>query len=214
MTAAAANRYLFDRGVSSSSNKSIGVSAGCTWGGGGTVNWSVSLRTQDFVLSEWAADGLGFFDGPEYQQCMDRVCDRMGVATQPVVQSHRGQVLLDGSRKLGWRADVCPQNSGGAGWLPDAAIAGAEFIEGFDAERVLMENGRATGIGGTWTSRDAKGGLSGSAEERLVQRVKIAAKRVIVACGALRSPLLLLRSGLHVRLADSCHQIADCPIDH
>lgn len=224
MTGPAASRYLFDKGVSTSVDNSIGIAAGSTWGGGGTVNWSVSLQTQDFVRKEWAAGGLGFFDGPEYQQCMDRVCERMGVATEPVVQSHRGQVLLDGSKKLGWKAGVCPQNSGGAQhscghctmgcgsnekmgpaacWLPDAANAGADFVEGFDVERVVLENGRAAGVVGTWTSRDAKGGVSGPLEDRLVKRLHIKAKRVIVACGALRSPLLLLRSGLEVS-AISC----------
>lgn len=219
MPAPVASRYLFDKGVSRSVDNSINVSAGSNWGGGGTVNWSVSLQTQDFVRKEWAADGLDFFDSPEYQQCMDRVCERMGVATEPVVQSHRGQVLLDGSEKLGWRAGVCPQNSGGAQhscghctmgcgsnekmgpaacWLPDAAKAGAEFVEGFEVERVVLEDGRATGVVGTWTSRDTKGGVSGLLEQRVVKKVMIKAKRVIVACGALRSPLLLLKSGLKV----------------
>lgn len=228
MPGPAASRYLFDNGANGSANNSIVISAGATWGGGGTVNWSVSLQTQDFVRKEWAAEGLDFFDGPEYQQCMDRVCDRMGVATDPVVQSHRGQILLDGSRKLGWKAGVCPQNSGGAEhscghctmgcgsnekmgpaacWLPDAAKAGAEFIEGFEVERVVLENGQATGVLGTWTSRDAKGGLIGPSGERLRKEVMINAKRVIVACGALRSPILLLRSGLEVS-SDSLKRVA------
>lgn len=227
MTGPAASRYLFDRGISTSVNSSIGVSAGSTWGGGGTVNWSVSLQTQDFVRKEWAADGLDFFDGPEYQQCMDRVCERMGVAIEPVIQTHRGQVLLDGCKKLGWKAGVCPQNSGGAEhscghctmgcgsnekmgpaacWLPDAAQAGAEFVEGFEVERVVLDNGRTTGVSGTWTSRDVKGGVSGPLEDRLIKRISITAKRVIVACGALRSPLLLLKSGLTVS-SMSCKQL-------
>lgn len=222
MTGPVASRYLFDSSIGGSVDKSVSISAGSTWGGGGTVNWSVSLQTQDFVRREWAAAGLGFFDEPAYQQCMDRVCARMGVATAPVVQSHRGQALLDGSRKLGWRAGVCPQNAGGAqhscghctmgcgsnekmgpaaSWLPDAARAGAEFVEGFEVKRVVLQDGQATGVLGSWTSRDAKGGLSGPSDERPKTEVMIRAKRVIVACGALRSPLVLLRSGIKASLA-------------
>lgn len=220
-----ASRYLFDKSVTHSVDGSIGIVAGATWGGGGTVNWSVSLRTQDFVRKEWAARGLDWFDSNEYDECMDRVCERMGVATDPVVQSHRGQVLLDGSRMLGWKAGVCPQNCGGKehscghctmgcgsgekqgptqSWLPDAARAGAEFIEGFAVDRVLFDevggNKRATGVVGTWTSRDSHGGIGGPMEERVSRQLVVKAKRVIVACNALFSPLLLMKSGLTVSL--------------
>lgn len=226
MPGAGASAYLFDRSVIGSADQSMTVLTGSTWGGGGTVNWSVSLQTQDSVRKEWAAQGLDFFDRPEYQACMDRVCDRMGVSTEPVVQSYRGRVLMEGAKKLGWKADVCPQNSGGkehscghcllgcgsgekqgptACWLPDAAAAGAEFIEGFSVDKITFEGEeggtgkrRATGVIGTWTSRDAKGSLSGPLDDRVVRQVTIKAKKVIVACGALRSPLLLTSSGLTV----------------
>ena len=223
MPGAVASRYLFDKTVVGSVDGSMGVVAGATWGGGGTVNWSVSLQTQDFVRKEWAARGLAWFDSPEYQACMDRVCERMGVSADPVVQSHRGQMLLDGSRKLGWKAGVCPQNSGGKEhscghcttgcgsgekqgpatcWLPDAARAGAEFIEGFAVDRILFDDvdgsRKATGVVGQWTARDAHGSISGPMEERRTRQVIVKAKRVIVACNALFSPLLLMRSGLTV----------------
>lgn len=226
MPSRSAGRYLFDPTVLESLDKSVTVSTAATWGGGGTVNWSVSLQTDHTVRKEWAAQGLGFFDGADYQDCMDRVCQRMGVSTEPVVQTHRGRVLMDGARKLGWQADVCPQNSGGKEhscghcsmgcgsgekqgpatcWLPDAAVAGADFIEGFAVERVTFENEQegarrttATGAMGTWTSRDAKGGMGGELEDRIVRQLTIKAKRVIVSCGALRSPLLLVNSGLTV----------------
>lgn len=223
MTGSAAGRYLFDGSITASIANSINITAGSNWGGGGTVNWSVSLQTQDFVRKEWASRGLDFFDAPEYQACMDRVCKRMGVATEPVMQSHRGQVLLEGSRKLGWTAGVCPQNSGGAEhscghctmgcgsgekqgpatcWLPDAARAGAEFVEGFEVERILFEDDqdrkRATGVVGRWKSRDSKGGVSGPIEESVTREVTINAKRVVIACGAVWSPLVLMKSGLTV----------------
>ncbi|KAG8166075.1 hypothetical protein KVR01_004627 [Diaporthe batatas] len=216
-----ASRYLFDKSVTHSVDGSIGIVAGSTWGGGGTVNWSVSLRTQDFVRKEWAARGLDWFDSREYDECMDRVCERMGVATDPVVQSQRGQVLLDGSTRLGWKAGVCPQNSGGKEhscghctmgcgsgekqgptqtWLPDAARAGAEFIEGFTVNKVLFEEAdgskKTTGVVGTWTSRDSHGGVGGPMEERTSRQLVVKAKKVIVACNALFSPVLLMKSGL------------------
>lgn len=224
----AATALLFDRQVVDSVDKSMSLLTAATWGGGGTVNWSVSLRTSAAVREEWAAGGPGmeFFRGRDYDACMDRVCARMGVGTEAVVQTHRGRVLMEGARRLGWAADVCPQNSGGKAhscghctlgcasgekmgptrcWLPDAAKAGAEFIEGFEVGRVTFEEGdgggiggkrRATGVVGTWTSRDAKGQMAGP--DRTVREVVVKAKRVIVASGALWSPLLLASSGLTV----------------
>ncbi|KAG6364880.1 hypothetical protein INS49_006484 [Diaporthe citri] len=179
-----ASRYLFDKSVTHSVDGSIGIVAGATWGGGGTVNWSVSLRTQDFVRKEWAARGLDWFESNEYDECLDRVCERMGVATDPVVQSHRGQVLLDGSRRLGWKAGVCPQNTGGKEhscghctmgcgsgekqgptqtFLPDAARAGAEFVEGFAVDKVLFDevdgNKNATGVPPTLNEERTHGAI-------------------------------------------------------
>ena len=125
-------------------------------------------------------------------------------------------------------AKPCPVNSGGAehscgrcgmgcsssekqgptvSWLPAAAEAGARFIEGFDVSEVLFDDKgsdsdatkRAVGVLGVWTSRDQHGGVSGPAAERVCRPVRINAKKVIVACGTLHSPLLLTRSGLKVR---------------
>lgn len=83
-------------------------------------------------------------------------------------------------------------------FLPDAARAGAHFVEGLQVEKVLFDerNGRkvAIGIKGVWTSRDGNGGVSGN--DKTIRQVIIKAKRVIISAGTLQTPLLLLRSGL------------------
>ncbi|KAK3692226.1 hypothetical protein B0T22DRAFT_531748 [Podospora appendiculata] len=217
--------HLFENnGLLNSVDNSINIVAGSCWGGGGSVNWSVSLQPQGFVRKEWAEEhGLSFFQTAQFQACLDRVCDTMGVSDVGVRQTHRGQVLLDGARKLGWHAKTCPQNSGGAehwcghchlgcgsaekqgpavSWLPAAAKKGAKFIEGFAVDKVLWDDKaprgekRATGVIGTWTARDADGGVVGSAETRGTRAVIIKAKKVIISAGSLNSPLVLLRSGL------------------
>lgn len=212
--------HLFMSGAFiSSDDTSLNVVAGQAWGGGGTVNWSASLQTQGFVRREWAAQGLPFFTSATFQESLDRVCARMGVSADHIKQNRGNQMLLEGARKLGWAHKVVPQNTGGhqhdcgyctlgcgscekqgptVSYLPDAARAGAQFIEGFHAEKVVFSDapGRkvATGVLGTWVSRDENGGVAGSP---LVRRnVLIKAKRVIVSAGTMQSPLLLLRSGL------------------
>src|SRR5690554_7765004 len=99
----------------------------------------------------------------------------MGVSADHIQHSHGNQVLLEGARKLGLTAKAVPQNTGGKEhscahcslgcgsaekqgpnvcWLPDAARAGAQFMEGYKVERVLfeMQGGKKTAVGvtGVW----------------------------------------------------------------
>lgn len=211
---------LFDNaGATISDDGTMAVLAGSTWGGGGTVNWSASLQTQGYVRQEWADGGLPFFTSLEFQRSLDRVCDRMGVNTEHIEHNRGNNVILEGARKLGYAAKPVPQNTGNAEhycgyctlgcascgkkgptetFLVDAAKAGAVFIEGFKADKVLFDQKsgtrKASGVAGTWTSRDSYLGVNGS---RSVQRkVVIKAKKVVVSSGTLQSPLLLMRSGL------------------
>jgi hypothetical protein len=221
----AACHYLFENaGFIGTDDASVNVLAGSCWGGGGTVNWSVSLQTQGFVRKEWAEErGLPFFTSELFQDSLDRVCDFMGVSNEHIRHNHRNKAMKDGSRRLGWHAVEVPQNTGGTehycgqchlgcgsadkkgtavSWLPAAARAGAQCIEGFKVDRVTFEDSedsrRATGVVGSWISRDADGGVTGPVEERTTRQIIIKAKKVIIAGGSLNSPLLLLKSGLKV----------------
>ena len=220
MSAEASGVHLMENGFCVvSDDNSTAVLAGSTWGGGGTVNWSASLQPQHFVREEWAKEGLDFFTGAEFQSCLDSVCEKMGVCKmtdheglEKVEHNFANKTLIEGARRLGMAAETVPQNTGGKKhwcgycssgcasatkngpanvWLPEAAKHGAEFIEGFWAEKILFETNAdteklATGVVGTWTSRD----------RNTTREVLIKAKKVIVSAGTLHSPLLLLRSGL------------------
>jgi choline dehydrogenase-like flavoprotein len=95
----------------------------------------------------------------------------------------------------------CEKQGPVVSFLPDAAKAGAHFMEGLDVTRILFaqRNGKkvATGVEGIWTSRDEHGGVAGTPLVR--RKVIIKAKRVIVSAGTMQSPLVLLRSGLKNR---------------
>ncbi|EFX04185.1 long-chain fatty alcohol dehydrogenase [Grosmannia clavigera kw1407] len=233
-------RLLYENGGQlASANPNVSVVAGSCWGGGGAINWSVCLRTPDVVRREWAAgqDGMSFLETPAFDACLDRVCDFMCVektaaAVDEHDRCHRGQVVLEGAAKLRFKAssllqntrDGLPHDDGychlgcassekrgtAVSWLPAAAAAGAQFIEGFDVDRVLFDDDdgtstsiplasaepKATGIVGTWLSRDPSGSPTGPEDQRRRRRIVIKAKKVIVSSGTLNSPLLLLRSGL------------------
>jgi choline dehydrogenase-like flavoprotein len=106
--------HLFMNGAFiSSDDTTISVVAGQSWGGGGTVNWSASLQTQGFVRREWADRGLPFFTSAEFQDSLDRVCERMGVSTEYIQQNRTNQLLMEGARKLGYSYKAVPQNTAG-----------------------------------------------------------------------------------------------------
>jgi long-chain-alcohol oxidase len=65
-------------------------------------------------------------------------------------------------------------------YLQDAARHGARLVTGADARRVLVTEGRATGV------EASAGG----------HRLRVRARGVVVAAGAIETPALLLRSGL------------------
>ncbi|KAK5131445.1 hypothetical protein LTR08_000909 [Meristemomyces frigidus] len=217
-----AHHLFANGGVTQSDDSSIGILAGSAWGGGGTVNWSASLQPQGFVRRDWAQKfGLPHFTSAAFQADLDAVCERMGVSAAAVEHNKTNRVLLEGARKLGWNAKVVPQNTGGQAhncgyctygcgscgkkgptetFLPDAARAGAYFMEGFDVQEVMFAaaagggDRQTTGVRGYWTSRDGNGGVAGA--DRFRREVIIKAPRVILAAGALATPLVLHRSGL------------------
>jgi choline dehydrogenase-like flavoprotein len=147
----------------------------------------------------------------------------MGVSTDHIRHNHGNKVILEGARKLGYHAESVPQNTGGAehycghctlgcgaaqkqgpvvSWLPDAARAGAKFMEGFQVDHVLFDEStgrkKAVGVKGVWVSRNSKGSLDGSLSDRTVREVIIRAKKVVLSSGSLWSPIILLKSGVKV----------------
>ncbi|KAI0839993.1 long-chain fatty alcohol dehydrogenase [Hypoxylon sp. FL0890] len=201
---------------------SMVLAAGSCWGGGGTVNWSASMPTPDLVRKEWAdVNGLKFFATSDFQDSLDRVSDFMGLGKFPTQQNHANTVLLEGSKKLGWRAQAWPPNTGpdhscgsrcangcreskkqgpAVSWLPAAAKAGARCIEGFEVSEVLFEDSNglrnATGVLGKWTSRDEDGNFRSTLKPTIQRLVYVKAKKTIISAGGLHTPLILSRSGL------------------
>src|SRR5207248_1008535 len=120
------------------------------------------------------------------------------------------QRLREGCEALGWRFDTvvrntdlsryAPETAGYIGfgdqsgskqsadktWLLDAYRNEAEILVHTRAQRVLVEGGRAAGVEAVYVGADGT-------DQRAVT---IRAPHVVVACGALESPALLLRSGV------------------
>ncbi len=206
-----AYQYLYEnRGVLATQDIGVIVFAGSTLGGGTTVNWCASFRTPDTVLDEWERNhGLRGLAGA-LQPSLDAVCARLHVDTDESCPNPQGQMLLEGCRRMNIHAAPIPRNVDGCGdtrqcgycsfgcrrgakrstlktYLQDAFDAGAQIVVRCAAQRVLIENGCAVGVEGIVENRHGD-----AAATRLVVRSKV----VVVAAGAIHSPLLLLRSGV------------------
>jgi choline dehydrogenase-like flavoprotein len=70
-------------------------------------------------------------------------------------------------------------------FLQDAADAGARFVVGARADRILVADGQASGVQATVTHADGT-----------ITELTVHAPTVVAAAGAIESPALLLRSGI------------------
>jgi choline dehydrogenase-like flavoprotein len=198
-------------GPTPTADGNITLQAGTALGGGTVINWTNCLRTRDWVREQWATEfGLEGVDGPDYDRHLDAVLERIGATDEASDLNGPQQRMKEGCEALGWHfgtivrnADLskyAPDSAGYIGfgdqsgskqsadktWLRDAYDNDAEILVRTRAQRVLVEGDRAAGVEAVYTGDDGT-------EQRAVT---VRAPHVVVACGALESPALLLRSGI------------------
>ena len=189
---------------------SVALMTGSNLGGGSTINWTNCLRTHPWVREEWERDhGLEGLAGPDFDRILDLVSERVNVNDRCSDWNENTQTLAAACdtagidfRRITRNADEArysPDSAGYMGfgdqsgaklgtlktWLQDAADAGARFVVNCRVERVLVEDGRAAGVEGTYVD-----------EEGRTARVVVRARTVVLAAGALDTPAVLLRSGI------------------
>jgi len=162
------------------------------------------------VLTEWRNDfGLDFAGGEHFQACLDEVWSALKVNQSESQRNPNNQALWDGCRALGFkegedyevisrnavgcreRCDYCTygctyacKQSTTMNYLPSAQKKGARFLFDTRVERVVIEGGRAKGVVGT--ARAAGRSVA----------VEVKSRAVVLACGGVETPALLLRSGV------------------
>jgi choline dehydrogenase-like flavoprotein len=189
----------------------VSLQAGSSVGGGTTINWTNCLRTHPWVRDQWAREfGLEGLDGTEFDRHLDAVLGRLGATDRCSDYNGPTQRLHEGCERLGWSFETVVRNADPACYSPetaaymgfgdqsgsklsttktflqDAVDAGAEIVARTTADRIVTEGGRAAGVEATYTDP----------ETGRTARITVRAPSVVVACGALESPALLLRSGI------------------
>jgi acyl-CoA reductase-like NAD-dependent aldehyde dehydrogenase/choline dehydrogenase-like flavoprotein len=188
----------------------VSMQAGSSLGGGTVINWQNCLRTFPWVREQWAREhGLEGLDGPDFDRCLDQVMGRIGVTDSCSELNGPHQRLKEGCEALGWDFELITRNVDPAKhdpelaayvgfgdvtgsklstqktYLADAHERGADLVVNCRAERILLEDGCAAGVEGTYSDPDGA-----------AARVVVRAPQVVVACGSLESPALLRRSGI------------------
>ncbi|KFK28594.1 hypothetical protein AALP_AA7G017800 [Arabis alpina] len=204
----ALDEMYLSAGLLATSDMNVVILAGSTVGGGSTINWSASIKTPEHVMKEWADKSkLEMFGSDLYREAMDVVCERMGVQCGFVEEGFNNEILRKGCEELGLQVKNIPRNSPSdhycgfcclgckkgqkqgtsETWLVDLVESGNGLIlPGCEAMEVLYE--REPGK----KKKIATGVAFAFGEEVYV----VESKAAIVACGALRTPDLLKRSGL------------------
>jgi len=184
-------------------NVAAPVWAGRGVGGSTTINSGTCYRAPQWTLDDWRSDhGLGVLAGGELDPYYERVEAMLGV--EEAAREHLGGV----ARVVARGADIlklshkplrrnapgcdgqgvccfgCPsgaKRSTDVSYVPAALERGAQLVTGATVERVEVIDGRARGV----RARLSSG-----------KRLTVRAEAVVVAGGALLTPLLLRRSGL------------------
>lgn len=202
-----------ERGARATRDLAVSLLQGTAVGGGTLINWMVMLRPPEAVLDEWTRDhGCEGMDGAGMARVLDQVERLTHAATVPsAAHSPNNRRLLEGAEALGLvsragsidahdcvRAGVCGlgcpygrKQDTTRTYLPRAQAAGARLVERARALRIV-----ATGpdVGPTGSPKRVELELLGD-DGVPFGRASVRARVVVVAAGAVGTPLLLRRSG-------------------
>jgi choline dehydrogenase-like flavoprotein len=181
-------------------------------GGSTVVNSAIMLPLPHWVREAWSAEsGYECFLSEALDRAYARVFARLSVAPTPLaVLGRRSLIVRDALKAAGLPGKPLPRavvNCEGCSdcvtgcanghkqsvdrtYLVDAAAAGAEIFTHATVESVLTSGGRATGVSGSIVEQGSY---------RRVARFKVHAPRVVMAAGALHTPVILQRSGLDAK---------------
>jgi len=191
----------------------IPVPVGRAVGGTTVVNSGTCFRAPQAVLEEWRGR-FGIEWATDLDGAFAEAEERLRVTPlDPERMGRNGQLAMEGAAALGASGGPISRNAGNCvqcsscplgceidakrgmhvSYVPRAIAAGARLRTGVEVDRVLVENGRATGVR-AWRLMPPRRGISRHTPRRPYSvRARLA---TIVAGGALGTPELLLRSGL------------------
>ncbi len=193
----------FYRATASVGNVVMPIFAGRMVGGSTAINTGTCFRTPPWVLERWCSDlATDDLSPGALRRHFERLETRMSVEPAPLDKvGPIADLMARGCEELGWSHGPTRRNAPGCTgdgfcdfgcrtearrstdveFIPAALERGALLFTGLRAERVIVEGGRAAGVEGR--ARNGK-------------RLRVRARRVVLAGGAIPTPLFLLRQGI------------------
>jgi choline dehydrogenase-like flavoprotein len=190
-------------------DKGIVILQGRAVGGSTTVNWTSSFRTPTTTLAHWVrAHGLEGFTPERMAPWFARMEERLGIQPWGAPPNENNDLLKRGCDRLGIPAAAIKRNVRGC-WnlgycgmgcptnakqsmlvttIPDSLDRGLALIHSTRVERLAHRYGRITSL--IASGMNADGVAPGP------HKVRVEAKHVILAGGAINNPALMLRSKL------------------
>src|SRR5438093_9477403 len=185
----------------------IPIPLGRCVGGTTTINSGTCYRAPDYVLDEWAErHGVRGAREADLRPYFERVEQELNVRPVPDETYGRNSSLFErGAAALGYAGARIPRNERGClgtgvcafgcpqdakqamhvSYVPRALAAGARLFTRCRVDQILLSAGKAIGVVGRFL--DAEGREAG-------HELRVLARHVVVACGALLTPALLERS--------------------
>ncbi len=186
-------------------NTAIPIPVGRGVGGTTLINSGTCFRVPEHTLAEWRessgvealtpehlapyyAEVERFLEvGPSSKQALGNVasliakgCDALGYSHHPLARNAPG---CDGQGLCCFGCPTDAKRSTNVSYVPRALAAGAQLVTRLKVDRVKVEGGRAVGVEAVAVGATPK-------------RVTVKAKVVVLSCGSLGTPLVLLRQGL------------------
>ncbi|MCG8316863.1 MAG: GMC family oxidoreductase [Pseudomonadales bacterium] len=202
-------RLYADHGAQTNKDGDITILQGQCVGGSTVVNGCVAFRVPEYILDEWAQDhGLTGLNRETLDPYYERIEKNLSVHENlPHEINSNSQKLNLGAKKLGWSVKPLQRNVKNCGltghclagcktdrkqsmlvtYLPWALQKGASLYANSPVTEIITENGEARGVIAETFHPQTKS---------KVATIKVSAKTVVLAAGAIQSPLLLLKSGL------------------
>ncbi|HUH04877.1 MAG TPA: GMC family oxidoreductase N-terminal domain-containing protein, partial [Kofleriaceae bacterium] len=194
-------RVYVDRGAQGTADGSLQLLQGRCVGGSTVINGEVCFRTPDAVLEEWSTRYfVGGMSPTDMAPVFDEVERMINVTVNEGRYLDAGTRPAEGLRALGIDPKPISRNvkdcrgccycffgcaygckqSMDQSYLPAALRASARVIHDAEVERLERDGNRVTGV----VARTPAGTL------------RIASRAVVLACGAVQTPLILLDHGI------------------
>ena len=182
-------------------NTAIPIPIGRGVGGTTLINSGTCFRAPETLLAGWRRDGLQGLEPDALAPFYDEVESFLGVGpSSPAALGKTAHLIARGCNALGFSHHPLRRNAPGCdgqglccfgcptgakrstdvSYVPAALGAGAQLLTGVKVERIVTERGAAVGVVGA-----TKGGP-----------LTVRARVVVLACGTLMTPCLLMRNGL------------------